>query len=404
MRELKINSIYAADTISKNNDTVWDKLLGILDSEKSDGGDILLDFEGIQLKEPFLNDKFIRIIRNNNVHIKIYNDKELADLLEITVSMHDDNKERCMKRVVFINQIEKLNAIKNINIKPNKTHAAELRKISSVVRMNNGNMYLGLYKVYDQLGQVKTVELIQEVLIDQIDKHKPAKVEILFKTMQIASITFKSIADLALKIKEKYNISTIIRVDDNKTADEISLFCSNKMLGTKKMEKFVRKMPKNFPGVLVKYIPSKTVDRLGRQSNGETLNYLPAIIHEFFEDSDGHYYADISVYTGNTFYTKIQWASDNDGHVYERLPCKREKIRLDEIGLFGKSIGEKYHFEYRKPIKICKCTLESKHKSCEECKLIMYVKPDGTVGKKWLNVWETIEIVFDDWGIKYYKA
>ena len=69
MREIIVQDVYNVTQISSSNNEAWERLLRIV-NESDD--DVMLDFRGIQLIEPWNNLLFRKLMSKNNVYIRLH--------------------------------------------------------------------------------------------------------------------------------------------------------------------------------------------------------------------------------------------------------------------------------------------------------------------------------------------
>ena len=83
MKEVIVSDIYNVTQISKSNDSAWIEIQKAIEHIE---GDVLLDFDEINLIDPFNNDQFMKMMANPRIHIRIY-DEELAATLKIALRL-----------------------------------------------------------------------------------------------------------------------------------------------------------------------------------------------------------------------------------------------------------------------------------------------------------------------------
>ena len=149
-------------------------------------------------------------------------------------------------------------------------------------------------------------------------------------------------------------------------------------------------IPKHTVGMLARYKSSRALDKFGREGSGEIIICRAAIFLGFKKVGDV-VNAVFLEFNGNTFYTKDHWYLDNDGEVLKRLEKNIVSMDIEDLGIYNKFLGKKYHF------------MEPIQTDSEGYTTMYKLDENGRVKHEKVSIPERIKLVLDDWGIKYNK-
>ena len=91
MKTILVSEIYDVTQISKSNDTPWKLMKQLMEKEDQD---VMFDFDGIELKEPWNNLEFKKLIADERVHIKVYGSEDVANSIKILCMSLKTDTER----------------------------------------------------------------------------------------------------------------------------------------------------------------------------------------------------------------------------------------------------------------------------------------------------------------------
>ena len=92
MREVKVRDIYTVDTISKNNQKAWIKLMDYLKTVPQDES-VVFDFKGIEVKEPWAVQEFNLFMQDPRVHMVLWSNELTVNGINIMQSLRSNTKE-----------------------------------------------------------------------------------------------------------------------------------------------------------------------------------------------------------------------------------------------------------------------------------------------------------------------
>lgn len=435
MLEVKVKQLVGFDNLSQGKSwkLIHDKLL-----EYYSEGDVMLDFLGIMVSEPWTIKEFDEILKMENIHFRFRgNDKEELDKF-------------CNKiKIKCIMQGYKVDRIESVFTEPVRVKTKEELKIEQAAKSLRDKfefneelqrMEINLYKVFDQVCSTHTaLGLVESV--KQISEEQDIKeFVVISKRMYIQSNILKLFAENIITLDIDYGITLNFDMEDAKLAKELGLHIYtmvNESYTDITKLKAVLQVKVNTPGLLLKYKGSKAIDEFGRQGKGEVISNRIAIYKGIFYKSNARDYdrienieilsdetviADVisyannrkkivtrkilsvdniyilvNSYYGNEFMTKTEIMNNHDGELVDDngddiLELKHEKtfITLNELGLMDKFLGSRYHF--MRPIQ----------QSKEENKTIVVgYDNDGRVVKKDCTIPERMKAVFLDWRVPF---
>ena len=435
MLELRVKQIVNVDNISQG--TSW-KILHNKLQESYSKEDVMLDFLGIMVHEPWTIKEFDEILKMNNIHFRFRgNNKEELDKF-------------CNKiKIKCIMQGYKVDRIESIFTEPVRIKTKEELKIEATAKdlykkftMNEElqRMEITLYKLFDQICSTHTADGLIEA-VKQLSKDTGVKeFTLITNRMHIQSNILKLFAESIIHLDVDYGITLNFDISNEKIAKELGLYIYtmvNESYNEYTKLKAVIQLKENTPGLLLKYKGSKAIDEFGRQGKGEVISNRIAIYKGLYYKTnakdyeklenieilpDGGVKADIVTinsarkrvvtrrlvnidfiyilvnnYYGNEFMTKTEIMNNHDGELVDDngddiLELKHEKtyITLSEFGLMDKFLGSRYHF--MKPVQ------RSKE---ENVNIIIGYNADGKCVRKECTIPERMKAVFLDWGVPF---
>lgn len=379
MRIVKVREIYTVDTISKFNNKAWE-LLGEVANEVEE--ETLFDFKGIDVVEPWCNDSFKKFIGNEKVNMKLYSSEKTAKTIDMACKLGG------MKTGRFFNEEIVVPPTLSIADKKIIRNAKELQDYFEVV---DGVAVLNVHKRYDQIGSVDTVSYIEKAFYMYSEEHgiKDFVLNLHNNTIQHgpAVVLVEALENLA-----NNDIKVEVKANDQETMSKLSLnrnMFDNKNITLEDKIRMINKyMPNKMAGMLIKYRDSRSPDKFGRYGNGEPISCRVALFNGIVEHK-GEDCVSIRTYNGNSFYTKIHWALENDGEELEELEIEELFIPIEQIGILDRYLGSRYHF------------VEALQYDKEDYTIMYDIDENDKVIHNKLSIPERIKAVFDDWKIEY---
>lgn len=323
--------------ISRDNDKAYKKLSDIAKgmSEKR----IVLDFKGINLVQPWLNNGFKSMINNKRIYIRVYTSKEKCDTINMQYRLMG-MEEHC----------------ENIDIIDHALTAGEkeiIRKkglIRDNMSLRNGKtgtfVYIDIPKIMSQMGDISTIDAVKAAIKDYV-----------------AETGIKDFIMDTGMIPVQRNIMKLIALAETELADEginLDTESQNKdVQGTIGMHKKIRAgktitqserlmilnecIPPNTVGMLTVYRHTRRKDEFGREGDGEPVICRPAI-YRGFRRNRGNIELKFETFKIDTFMTRRQYMLDHDG---QQLRCLEKEIKIvdiKQIGICDRFVGSRYHF------------------------------------------------------------
>ena len=383
-RVIKVKEIYTVDRISNTNSKAWVTILNTVDLTTP----VLLDFAGIDLISPWTNLDFKKILSNENVHIKVYNSAKVAQTLEM-MCIIDGLKSGRIENEDIVQKAE----ISKEQLKINKM-AGELQ--SYFETDDKGIHALHIYKRFNQLGSVNTVNYIEEALKIYCEKHGLKEVDLVTKNIFIQDNIVEMLSKLIVKFSRVYGINLSIDSTDDEVAKKLKLFVHNQINKQydveSREETFRNELKLGTVGLLVRYKKSTAVDTFGRQGNGVPVSCRLSIYVGLVRNQNtGVLGAKFRTFDKNFLYTRTHWGLEHDGEILERLHEDTVVVDLNEIGLKSLFLGSRYHFML---------PLQQSHSET----ITMYgIDENGSTTRTRMTIPERAKAVFDDFNINYNK-
>lgn len=385
MKNIIVREVYTVDTISKTNNKAWEILAALLTEDT----DYMFDFKGIELVDPWLNDAFNKFINDSRVHMQLYSSEKTAYTINTMCVLGGMKSGR-----VFNTDI----------VAPKAMTADEKRVIAMakqlqdyfVVNDENKTALFNVYKRFDQLGSVQTIDFIEAAIRTFDNEHFGYSI-----TMDLDSIFIqKNILELlSNKLDEMLSegIALSIISQDKEVNDKIGLhrhLSNNREYTVEDRLEMFRNIKPGTVGMLSKYKSSRGVDEFGRQGNGEVVSCRVAIFRGMRSGgitAGGNDMPVFEVYNGDKFYTRQHWELEHDFDELDELEVVNIIPDVTEVGLYGEFLGSKYHF--MEPIQYD-----------TSGSTVMYSLDDnGRLVTEKLSIPERIKRVLKDWGIEHDK-
>ena len=435
MLEVRVKQLVNLDNLSQGKSwkLIHDKLLESYNEEE-----VMLDFLGIMVHEPWTIKEFDEILKMKNIYFRFRgNDREELD------KFCNKIKIKCIMQGYLVDRIE------SVFTEPIRVKTKEELKIDQATKtlydkfvMNEElqRYEIHLYKLYDQVCSTHTALGLIEAAKQISEKTGVKEFIVVTNRMYIQSNILKLFAENIIALDIDYGITLNFDMTDEKLAKELGLYIYtmvNESYTDFTKLKAILQVKANTPGLLLKYKGSKAIDEFGRQGKGEVISNRIAIYKGIYYKSnakdydklenielteDGGVIADVisighnrkkivtrrlvhidniyilvNSYYGNEFMTKTEIMNNHDGELVDDngddvLELRHEKtfISLNELGLMDKFLGSRYHF--MKPIQ---------HSKEENKVIIIGYDDDGKCIKKDCTIPERMKTVFIDWGVPF---
>lgn len=375
---------YQYDTISKTNSKAWEILLNCLEESENKDEDLLFDFKGIEIIEPWINDTFKKLISNERVHMKLYSSKKTVDTINMACRLSNLKADRFYNEEV---------------ITPPTMTPAEKRIINMANELQDyfisseDTALFEIHRRFTQIGSIDTVTYIEKAVEIYAENTNIKKIILDIKNILLQSNLIELVANVIGRLYTK-GIDFKVVSEDSDTMNKLGLYqhlANNIFLSTADKYKIAKNnLEPGTVGMLTKYKRSKALDEFGRQGNGEPVSCRVALFNGFVKDK-GVLCLSFTSYNGNTFYTKDHWSLENDGEELEELLKEELLIPIPEVGVTDYYLGSRYHFML--PLQ---CSLEDS--------TVIYGIEDGRVYHNKVTIPVRIKTVLDDWGIEYQES
>lgn len=382
MREIYVKSICNLDTISQNNDNAWEKLMAVAEEET---GDILFNFKGIEIKNPWNNDKFNEFLKNERVHLKLYFAEETANTIDLVCKLGNLKPGRVINEGVIAKPVvEKVDTgIERLGV-----------ELQDYFKINNNVAELELFRRFDQANNVRTVKYIEKA-IEILRENNREITEIVINTGRM-SVHSQVIELLLYGILEyaKEGLRVTLNSQSKDVSNNINLHRNkimSKDMGIEDKIKVVKScVPKLMVGMLARYKRSRAKDEFGRYGGGKLVSNRAAI-YRGMTKRNGEVCLGFTTFNGNTFFPRQHWALENDGQILESLDVENLLIPINDVGILDKFMGSRFHFA--EPLQYEK----------EDSITLFDIGNDGKVVRVYATIPMRIKLVLDDWGIGYNK-
>lgn len=380
METIKVNKLLNGQTtISKTNSKVWEMLCKIMASKKEDEA-VLFDFEEMDLLDPWTNIEFQTFIKDERVHIKLYNSQEEINTINQLCKIANVSCDRCINETVHVDRLPS---------DEEKKLDRYIKRTEASTTVTNGRLVLDYG--YDNISEKIVLQAIREMLKSKKDIKS---IVFNFGNVLVHDTMLKPLADFYIELKQNYDVEMNILDEDikGKVNTFITTNDSNNMTDAEKMKLFESLVEENQAGVLTLYKKGKKKDALGRSGEGEIVFTRPAIYRGFKKSESGITLV-FDTFNGNKFYRQLDYKLDNGGHELGKLEPDVYEFEISEIGVFDKMRGTLAHFN--NPITLDKKDMRK-----------VYVKKDFsdelTTAKKTLP--QFMKMVLDDHDIEYNKV
>ena len=375
----KIKELYNVDTISQ--DKGWKRVHEAL----PEGEEVMIDFYGTNVVDPWDCPEFKKLLKNPLVHMKFTNCDELVRRIKIMCVVEGMDEEHITNEVVEVpkGKTAEEKKIERIGTELVSSFVVEGTKATFVV----GNRY-------SQMHSTNTLNYIK-FAIDLLVETKGIKTVVLdFRGITILRHVTEFVSDIIIEYKTK-DIDLLVETEDAETINDLKLFihqATNKTYDPKTKAMVIKNnVPKNTAGILIKYKKSRALDEFGRHGNGEIVSSRVALLKEIVIEN-GANIAVIESFNNNYFYTPQHWLVEHDNEPLKKLKSDIVKIPMKELGYGDLFLGSQYHF------------LPPVQQDISENRVVITdIDEDGKNIKQTCTIPERIKLVFDSWSIEYNK-
>lgn len=385
MREVLVRSIYNVDTISKGNQKAWVKLMGFMESEAGEAEDVMFDFKGIEVIQPWATEEFKKFMQDERVHVKLWCNATTAESINIMCRLSGCSTGRAVNEEI---QVERKATKEEIQV---ERMSNELQKYFEADEDDANHASLMIFNRFDQIGVPITVDYIEEAIKKYCKSTGKKFISLEARNIAIQPSVIKNVTALISKFNRE-GITLEINSYDEEIMTKIGMYQSLESSNVGDEQDKLRLIKSVlYPGkvgMLQKYKASKAVDEFGRRGKGQVLSCRVALYRGLERTKDG-IHVKFTSYDGNYFYTKHHWGLEHDNEVLKELKSEELSIPLDQFGMYNDFLGSQYHL--LAPVQMQ-----------EKDTITMYgVDDTGSVTYNKLTIPERIKAVFDDWGIEY---
>lgn len=335
MEQVLVSNIYPVTNISKTNNKPWELLLA--EVEKL-GCDVLFDFDGIELNEPWSNTVFRKLMQDKRVHLKIYTSEQIRETIELMCAMGGMPTGRVQNEDVLV---------LGGGLQENREVTFLADRLKNYVKQaNDGIVHIEIHRAVSQLGTNNTIDAIDKVIRDVNKQTGANKFCLELDTISIGASTVRYFVQTIGNL-ERDGIQIDVMSNDTDTMDTIKT-CWN-IIGTEamsdedKVRVFLDTIQPNTVGMLSRFKDTKGKDDFGRRGEGKPITCRVAIF-KGIEHEDSQYKMVFTQFNGGTFFTPIEYKLEHDGYNHPGLERSTIKIPIKEIGLCDCFVGELYHF------------------------------------------------------------
>lgn len=386
---IKLKDIYDFGRISQQNGKPWVMVKEFIDSQDIQDDSILVDFEGIDVVEPWKNSSFKDLLVDPRVNFKCYNRKEFIDNINILCILDGLKRDR-VENVEY--EVKK-------ELTPKEKQA--IKKFLDMHKYIHEDGDKAVFKVLDYvttLTNISTVKKIKESLRLYIQDKSVSNVVVDLTGVDTNETVIGELAISAQELKRDFSVNMDIEGVKPSYKEKYGLFmftAINKTYSIQDKLNTIRKVLKPYtPGMLAKYVKTRGLDEFGRMGKGMIAVQRPAIFLGLSKPASGDIEDIVLIFVEfpvNTFYTKQHQVFEEYGVVRSKLECEKVKLKLNEVGVYDYFFGSRGHFS--RPIQ--DKPGNSTAMSCDA--------GDGFSKSRTYTIPQRMKAVWDDYGIKYNK-
>ena len=386
MREALVRDIYRVDTISKGNGKAWMTLMNWVRDNLGPDEQVQFDFKGIELINPWLTPEFNLFMQDKRIYMKIWNNQDTANTINIMCTMNDNTQE-----------VRAVNVVVPVQKKLTKEELAIIAKAQELqqyfeINGNNPKMaVLHIHKRFDQIGVPITISYIEAAMKQFAKEHGVTKIRLDAIGISIQSSVIKNLTNL-IKSMEDEGVELEINSTDEEVMNKVNMYQSldgNEVTSEKDRVRIIKALLHNGKvGMLIKYRDSRAADEFGRRGKGKPISCRVAIYRGLKREKDG-IHALITTFNGKTFYTRTHWSLEKDNEILSKLDTEELSIPVEQLGVYNSFLGSHYHLVA--PIQ----------KKVEDTMTMYSLDENHKIIRNNLTIPERIKVVLDDWGISY---
>lgn len=383
MRVIKVQDVYNVTQISSHNNEPWVRLLKLVEQIDDE---VMLDFEGIRLIEPWHNVLFRKLLGTKKVYLKLYMSEKEAKTIELMCRLSKEDLPT--GRVINVEDEIPADAIPQVR---DKSVDILKERISKGVKRVRGKVIIDLTVAVDQLGSVKTVQALQELVQELAKKERVKVFEVHVGDMFIQENIIEYLAKVIGEFLEK-GIEFFVISDDDETMGKLGLyqqFAHTKNLTPEEKIKIIKSTITPYTvGMLSRFKETRKLDAFGRCGEGKPVECKVALYLGIDDNLRVYFY----VFDVRTFNTRMQYALDHDGAELPGLTGKQVAIPINDLGFYTEFLGRLYSFN--RPIQY----------SLDDYITVYELKEEGGFTSKKVTLPEYIRMVLNDHGVRYNEA
>lgn len=382
MESVLVKSIYNVDTISKGNTKAWIKLM---DYMKTQTGNVLFDFKGIEVIQPWSTPEFKLFMQDERVHIKLWCNQQTVNSINIMCTLNGFTNNRAVNEDIVP---VKVPTREEIQIEKMST---ELQRYFDDSLETCDCPVLNVYRRFDQVGVPITVSYIEGALKKYASEHKSPKLKLEAKGIAVQASVIEALTSLIEKMNN-VGVQLDIHSEDEEVMTKVRMYRSlgdKKVMSDKEKLTLIKASLHNGKvGMLVRYRESKAVDEFGRSGKGKPVSCRVAI-YRGLKKHNGNICVCFRTYNGNTLFTKVHWYLEHDNEWLDALEYSDEIIPVEQFGMYNDFLGSRYHF------------ITPVQARAEDSMTMYGVDNMGKVTYTKMTIPERIKAVFDDWDVEY---
>lgn len=387
MREYNIKDEYKLKGIGENT-RIYRYLI---DRFKDVDEDILLNFIGYNVSEPWLNLDFVELMSNEHIYIRVSGDEAFARNVEVTLKLIGCKN---IHRVESVYKTEikydpaKERRVNNFKEMFSKTFSVNGNKLEVKVR-NSG---------LTQVSNDDTLGILGDCIKEYCNSNPNIKeVEIDSTGVILGKSRVAAVAEL---LNSSYfvdnNIETFIKDDyDTDLVDKIKahrLIKAGEVLSVDKRISILKNygIKEGTVVMLSIFKITKGKNEFGQMNDGVPAISRIAVFKGYKKERGSEAILSFRSYKKNTFRTREDYCLDNDfNDDITEMSYQDYNFKVSEIGFMDKFTGSRAHFNL--PIQFDMSGY-----------MYSYVKLDnGSITSCKYNLPAYTKHVFDSWGIKY---
>lgn len=336
MNKIDVRTILNITTISPENTGAWIKLMETIGVVNQD---LLLDFRGIKLINPWTNEEFKRLMSNPFIYIKVYTSEKVATNIEIMLRMGGLKTGRTSNEDIVI---------KSAPTMDDKKRDRFVNKINAYIEKKDNMIHINMSKVCTQMGEEITVEALEVSLNKALNNHSEiTDILINLNEMYIQENIIKRMAELENNLIRPVNL--VINSKIASVEGYIDIFRhlnkTGRLTQKEKLQMFKKAVPVKTVGIITMFKETIKRDLFGRMGDGKP-NYCRVCIFEGFKKEGNDIYLLFTVFKGDSFLTSVDYQFEHDGEKIEKPESINLKVKIHEIGFGDSFVGIRGHFNF----------------------------------------------------------